>query len=107
VNSASPLVNQNISVKGVVTVTRFGPNSRNGFYMSDVTPDGNPLTSDSIFVFVGSFSLPFTVQVGDEVVVSGKVSENGGNTNIVISAITKVSCWSSDEVTAVLDVQSL
>lgn len=58
--------------------------------MSDVTPDSNPLTSDSIFVYVGSFSLPFNVQEGDEVLVGGKVSENGGNTNIAISAITRV-----------------
>eukprot|EP00775_Hariotina_reticulata_P009804 gene9804-9962_t len=89
VNSASPLINKSISAKGVVTVTRFGPNTRNGFYMSDVSPDSNPLTSDNIFVFVGGFSLPFTVQVGDEVLVSGRVSENGGNTNIAISAITR------------------
>jgi predicted extracellular nuclease len=91
VRSASPLINKNIFAKGVVTATRFGSNTRNGFYMSDATPDNNPLTSDSIFVYVGSsFSLPFNVQEGDEVLVSGKVSENGGNTNIAISAITRV-----------------
>jgi len=72
VTSASPLLNQDVSVKGVVTATRFGPNTRRGFYMSDVNPDNDPVTSDNIFVFVGSFSLPFSIDEGDEVLVGGE-----------------------------------
>ncbi|MGF1487409.1 MAG: 5'-nucleotidase C-terminal domain-containing protein [Prochloraceae cyanobacterium] len=54
----------------------------NGFYLQDTVADGNIATSDGIFVFTGSAP---TVAVGDEVLISGTVSEftpggvNSGN----------------------------
>jgi uncharacterized repeat protein (TIGR01451 family) len=44
----------------------------NGFYLQDPNPDGNPATSEGIFVYT---ALAPTVSVGDKVNVSGAVSE--------------------------------
>ena len=58
--------------------------SQNGFFLQDTatTADGDPNTSDGIFVFMGSFTTllrsgggTYTPQVGDEVILAGRVSE--------------------------------
>src|SRR3989442_1112359 len=65
----SPKNGQNVSnVNGIVTAKRT-----NGFYMQDPNPDGDPATSEGIFVFTSSS--PTSVSVGDAVTVSGKVQE--------------------------------
>lgn len=64
----SPLSGQSVTgVPGIVTAR-----SSNGFYMQDTQPDANPATSEGIFVFTSSAP---TVAVGDQVLVSGTVSE--------------------------------
>jgi predicted extracellular nuclease len=64
----SPYNNQCVGgTAGIVTALRS-----NGFYMQDPHPDGNPSTSEGIFVYTGSQP---TVSVGDAVVVVGQVSE--------------------------------
>ena len=64
----SPLAGRRVSaVPGVVTAK-----TSNGIFVQDATGDGNPATSDGIFVFTGSSS---PVSVGGEVRVSGRVSE--------------------------------
>src|SRR5262245_49206215 len=69
----SPIVGQNVTnVPGIVTATRTTGNSR-GFWMQDPTADADPLTSEGIFVFMGSTS-PAVVS-GDSVLVSGRISE--------------------------------
>ncbi|NJL46857.1 MAG: nuclease [Leptolyngbyaceae cyanobacterium SM2_5_2] len=66
----SPLENQPVTaVPGVVTLV-----NSNGFYIQDPQGDGNPATSDSLFVFTGANSNP-AVRVGDAVQVSGTVTE--------------------------------
>ncbi|QID17534.1 PEPxxWA-CTERM sorting domain-containing protein [Nitrogeniibacter mangrovi] len=55
------------NVDGIVTAV-----SGNGFWMQDVVPDGNALTSDGVFVFTGSRARP---TVGDRVLASGRVDE--------------------------------
>ncbi|HTP08097.1 MAG TPA: lamin tail domain-containing protein, partial [Anaerolineae bacterium] len=58
-------------------------NTYKGFFIQNTsaTADGDPNTSDGIFVFMSTASTisgpsgPYTPQVGDEVVLSGKVSE--------------------------------
>lgn len=55
-------------VHGIVTAL-----ASNGFYMQDPTPDGNPATSDGIFVFTSS--APTGRSVGEAVIVAGTVSE--------------------------------
>ncbi len=68
----SPLAGTNVSgVQGIVTAKRSGVSPR-GFYMQDPSPDANDATSEGIFVFTSSAP---TVNVGDAVSVSGRVSE--------------------------------
>lgn len=55
-----------VTTTGIVTAVDF-----NGFYLQDVTGDGNDATSDGIFVFT---SAP-TVSIGDELDLTGQVSE--------------------------------
>nr|WP_234313822.1 endonuclease/exonuclease/phosphatase family protein [Streptomyces sp. NBRC 109706] len=67
----SPLLGQSVEdVPGVVTAVRaFG--SR-GFWVQEPNADGDPATSEGIFVYTGDAP---TVSVGDEVLVSGTVGE--------------------------------
>jgi 2',3'-cyclic-nucleotide 2'-phosphodiesterase (5'-nucleotidase family)/predicted extracellular nuclease len=65
---SSPLVGQAVTaVPGIVTAV-----DSNGFYLQDPTPDDNDATSEAIFVFTSSTP---TVKVGDQVTVTGTVSE--------------------------------
>ncbi|MBP2475336.1 putative extracellular nuclease [Crossiella equi] len=68
----SPLRDKLVEVPGVVTAVRsFG--SARGFWVQDTAPDGDPRTSEGLFVFTG----PTTpaVAVGDDVLVTGTVAE--------------------------------
>jgi len=79
--AASPLEGSRVIVVGVVTAV--GPD---GFFMQ-TTGDGNPDTSDGIFVFTGTAP---TVAVGDEVEVNGTVDEFFGLTEITNSPIVTI-----------------
>jgi predicted extracellular nuclease len=88
----SPLAGQQVDgVAGVVTALR-----PNGFYLQDPDGDGDPVTSDAVFVFTRAAP---SVAVGDGVVVSGRVEEfRPGNdaanlslTEIVVAEIAVVS----------------
>ena len=72
---ASPLVGQTVAIEGVVVGDYEGasPNLR-GFYVQeqDADADGDPATSEGIFVFHGSED---TVNLGDLVMVTGTVAE--------------------------------
>ncbi len=59
------------NVPGIVTGVRAVGSSK-GYWIQDPTPDGNPATSEGIFVFTGSAP---AVTPGDSVLVSGKVQE--------------------------------
>lgn len=86
--SASPLVGQTVTTKGIVTA-RYPSGGFNGIYIQ--TPgtggatDATPGASDGIFVF-GSNSGASTVAVGDHVEVTGAVSEFNGLTEITPGA---------------------
>ena len=56
-----------------------------GFYIQDPAGDGDPSTSDGIFVFEGSNAN--TVSLGDRVYVSGTAGENQGQSQITASTI--------------------
>ncbi|CAG0978228.1 hypothetical protein ANAEL_01576 [Anaerolineales bacterium] len=58
-----------------------------GFFIQDVAGDGNPATSDGIFVFEGSNAN--TVSLGDVVRVTGTVGENQGQSQISVGTIVK------------------
>ncbi|WP_081748599.1 lamin tail domain-containing protein [Nocardiopsis sp. CNT312] len=79
----SPYVGQDVvGVPGIVTaVNVFG--SARGFWFQDPEGDGDPRTSEALFVFTASTTPD--VSVGDEVLVSGGVSEyrpSGGSQTI-------------------------
>ncbi|MCM2577551.1 endonuclease/exonuclease/phosphatase family protein [Streptomyces meridianus] len=69
----SPLAGHQVTeIPGTVTALRaFG--SARGFWVQDTAPDGDPATSEGIFVFNGSRTPD--VKPGDSVLVSGTVSE--------------------------------
>lgn len=70
----SPLVGQRVTgVPGVVTGVR-GFGSARGFWFQDPEPDGDPRTSEGLFVFTGE-QTP-AVAVGDVVAVDGTVTEH-------------------------------
>ena len=64
--TTSPFVGQLITTTGVVTKL-----NNNGFFIQDLTGDGNPATSDGIFVF----STTFAPTVGSLVQVAGTLVE--------------------------------
>lgn len=70
---SSPLVGEEVTdLPGVVTaIAGFG--SAQGFWFQDPEGDGDPRTSEALFVFTGSTTPD--VEVGDEVLVTGRVSE--------------------------------
>ena len=72
---ASPMVGQTVTVQGIVTGL-----ASNGFYMQD-GGDGNPATSDGIFVFTSSAPYGNAV-AGNSVCTSGKVAEFDGETEL-------------------------
>jgi uncharacterized protein len=59
------------NVPGIVTGVRATGSSK-GYWIQDPNPDGNPATSEGIFVFTSSAP---TVTTGDSVLVTGKVQE--------------------------------
>ncbi|GIG55275.1 ExeM/NucH family extracellular endonuclease [Demequina activiva] len=78
----SPYAGQTVTVEGVVVGDYEGASpALRGFYLQspDGATDGDPATSDGIFVFHGSED---TVALGDAVSVTGEVSEFNGQTQI-------------------------
>jgi predicted extracellular nuclease/phosphatidylserine/phosphatidylglycerophosphate/cardiolipin synthase-like enzyme len=63
----SPVLSQTVTIAGVVTLVKG-----NGYFVQDAG-DGDPATSDGIFIFTSSF--PSTVAVGNSVTVTGTVAE--------------------------------
>ena len=93
--STSPLAGQLVATSGVIT-----KRVNNGFYFQDQAGDGNPATSDGIFVFTGSSSYP-AAQVGNLVQVTGTVVEfnTGAATNAYTLARTLTQLSSVTAVT--------
>jgi predicted extracellular nuclease len=81
-SATSPLVDQTVTTSGIVTKVHT-----NGFFLQDAVGDGNPATSDGIFVFTSTVP---TVAVGQWVRLSGKITEfnTGSATNLNTKAHT-------------------
>ncbi|WP_144206837.1 ExeM/NucH family extracellular endonuclease [Shewanella donghaensis] len=73
----SPLKGQSIAVQGVVTAVVDIP--KKGFYLRDEVADGNPLTSDGIFVESGNADSQL---VGRTVCLGSDVADNYGQTQL-------------------------
>ncbi|MBI2382381.1 MAG: lamin tail domain-containing protein [Gammaproteobacteria bacterium] len=82
----SPLEGQAVeNLPGIVVAKKA-----NGFWMMDAIGDGNPATSEGLYVYTGSAP---NVAVGDAVRVSGTVAEyrpggSGGASNLTITQLT-------------------
>jgi VCBS repeat len=79
----SPLAGTALATEGVV-VGDFQVGGKNGYYIQDIAGDGNPATSDGIFVY----NTTTAVNVGDHVRVRGTAVEYYGITEI--SPVTQV-----------------
>jgi hypothetical protein len=86
-NGATAAVTGTVTTRGVVVGDYEGaaPALR-GFFLQDPTGDGDPATSDGIFVFEGSNA--DTVKLGDVVTVTGTAGENQGQTQVSVGAVT-------------------
>jgi len=81
----SPYVLQTLSTQGVVTGVFPG---LSGFWIQTTHPDGNPATSDGLFVNAGV--LRIDVARGDLVNVTGRVRELAEQTQLEVSSISDV-----------------
>lgn len=80
----SPLAGQTVTVRGVVVADYEGPTpTLRGFYIQDPVGDGDPLTSDGLFVFNNNNN---NVSLGSLVTVTGAVSEFNGQTQVTAAA---------------------
>ena len=87
----TPLAGFTVDVEALVTSDLQAPGLLSGFYIQD-SGDGNPKTSDGIFVFSSS-----PVSTGDRVRVRGKAAEfiNSGSSLTEISSVSSVQVCSS------------
>ncbi|MBO2445711.1 ExeM/NucH family extracellular endonuclease [Actinomadura barringtoniae] len=74
---ATPLSGQTVRVEGVVTGDFQASDQLKGFFLQDPTPDGDPKTSDGLFVYSTK-----DVKVGDRVLATGKATEYNGLTEL-------------------------
>ncbi|WP_397573018.1 lamin tail domain-containing protein [Silanimonas sp.] len=84
--SISPLDGQVVVTEGVITARRS-----NGFFVqtADGEDDGNPGTSEGLFVFTGSTVIP-AVAVGNRVRVSGRVVDFTPSSNLNQRPLTEI-----------------
>ncbi len=84
--SVSPMLGQTVTAQGIVTGDfqngdADAQNNISGFYLQEENPDGDPATSDGVFVFDGATPL-VDVNAGDRVIVEGTVNEYFSETQI-------------------------
>ncbi len=91
----SPLVGQRVITRGVVTKI-----NGNGFFIQDLVGDGDPLTSDGIFVFTSSTTYP-VVAVGNLIDVTGTVVEFNVGSSAATAARTLTEITTVTEVSLV------
>ena len=79
--ASSPLTGSTVTVEGLVAGDFQASAQLKGFFVQEETAefDGDPATSEGIFVFEGASSL-LNVAVGDKVRLSGTISEYGDRT---------------------------
>ncbi|WKZ40141.1 MAG: ExeM/NucH family extracellular endonuclease [Anaerolineales bacterium] len=94
-----------VTTQGVVIGDYEGPSpTLRGFYIQDATGDGDPATSDGIFVFNGNND---NVNLGDVVRVTGTAAEFQDQTQISTSSIVNCGTGSVTPVDVTFPVASL
>ncbi|MGR4875297.1 lamin tail domain-containing protein [Pseudoxanthomonas sp. LARHCG66] len=81
----SPHNGKRVVTEGIVTAVKFN----NGFFLQAANDDGDPATSDAVFVFTSS-APPATAAVGNRVRVTGTVEEFTPSSNPHQLAITEI-----------------
>ncbi|KAK9808851.1 hypothetical protein WJX72_005064 [[Myrmecia] bisecta] len=99
--ASSPLVGTTVTVRGTVTADFQGPDQAGGYFIQDVVGDGNPATSDGIYIL----SRAPGVSSGDSVVVTGLVSEFNGLTEITPTSV--IACSSGNPLPNAVVIPSL
>jgi predicted extracellular nuclease len=91
----SPLTGQIVDVEAVVVGNFQGSNGLSGFYVEEPSSeqDGDPATSEGIFVFSST-----AVNSGDRVRLRGTVAEFSSNTGSAVSKLTELGSVSSVQV---------
>ncbi|AFL75629.1 ExeM/NucH family extracellular endonuclease [Thiocystis violascens] len=110
--TASPFAGQTLTVEAIV-VGDFqngdvdAGRNLGGFYLQEEDPDadGNPLTSEGLFVFEGNTFLT-DVSVGDRVQVTGIVTEYFGETQLQASGVTLIGSGNPLPTAAAIDLPS-
>jgi uncharacterized protein len=83
----SPFKGRSVNgVRGVVTAI-----GSNGFWIQSTAPDGDPATSEGLFVFTGAAAI--TVATGDDLSIDGSISDlrpggSSGNDNLTTTELT-------------------
>jgi uncharacterized protein len=91
-SAATVAITGAVTTQGVVAGDYEGPSpALRGFFIQDLTGDGDSATSDGIFVFEGSNAN--TVNLGDVVRVTGTAGENQGQSQVSVGTI--VNCGTS------------
>lgn len=91
----SPLLDEKLTVQGVVSGVFMNSGQLDGFFIQSLTPDQNADTSEGLFIYTGQWQPE--VQSGDVVMVSGIVSELYDLTQL--RAITHLSlCGQNNEL---------
>ncbi|TQM58422.1 ExeM/NucH family extracellular endonuclease [Humibacillus xanthopallidus] len=102
---ASVTTTNTVTTQGVVVADYEGPSpALRGFYIQDPTGDGDPQTSDGIFVFEGSNA--DTVKPGDVVRVTGRASENQEQSQISVGTVVACGTGSVAPTDVVFPVES-
>ncbi len=102
--AASPLAGATVTTRGVVVGDYEGASpALRGFYIQDAAGDGNPLTSDGLFVFNGNNN---NVSLGDLAVVTGTVSEFQGQTQVSASSVSACGTGAVTPIDVALPVPS-
>jgi uncharacterized protein len=99
VGTSSTYVSQQVKTAGIVTAKFIGTGKIGGFFLQDPIGDNNPLTSDGLFVSTSTDN----VAVGDNVQITGTVTEYSGRTQL--GSITNTSILSSNNLLPVVKVQ--
>ncbi len=101
----SPLVGKTVVVDAIVVASFQGRAGLNGFYIQeqDVDSDNDAATSEGIFVYEKRGTSD-NVSVGDQLLVTAKVTEFKGETQLVPNMVTRLSRGNALPTPAVIQV---